>query len=250
MYIMYVDESGDPGLASQSRHFALTGLVVHESRWRDLITHLMQFRRSIKAAHGLPMRSEIHASQYLRSSPVDGMEKHIRLAILRNMLDELAKIDFISITSVVTEKDNKQADYDVFGNTWKTLFQRFENTMRYGNFPGGHSNDHGMLIVDNTDGKKLSHLVRKMSVYNMVPSINGGAARNLPLLKIIEDPHLKDSANSLLIQACDVAAFFLHQRFAPNGYVRKKYANRYYDRLGPILNRKASNTHPLGIVIL
>ena len=249
MYIMYVDESGDPGLASEGRYFALSGLVVHESRWRDLINHLIQFRRRMKAAHGLPMRSEIHASQYLRSPPVEGIAKHIRLAILRTLLDELARIDFISITSVVTFKDGRAPDYDVFGNTWKALLQRFENTMHYGNFPGAHRDDHGMLIVDNTDGKKLSRLVRKMAVYNMVPSTSG-VARNLPLLKVIEDPHLRDSADSLLIQACDVVAFFLHQRSAPNGYVRRKYADRYYDRLAPILNRKASPSDPLGIVKL
>ena len=83
MYLMYVDESGDTGLApGGSSHFALTGLVVHESRWRDLVDVLMKFRRTMRAAHNLPVRMEIHASQYLRHPPVPNMLPHVRIAIL------------------------------------------------------------------------------------------------------------------------------------------------------------------------
>ncbi len=42
------------------------------------------------------------------------MRRHIRLAILRNFLDELAKMNFISITNVVVDKTNKQYGYDMF----------------------------------------------------------------------------------------------------------------------------------------
>jgi hypothetical protein len=105
MYLMYVDESGDTGLVrSPSTHFALSSLVVHESRWRELIEILIAFRRTLRAVYGLPLRMEIHAAEFIRHAPVHGMEKHIRLAILRNFLDELAKIDFVSITNVIVEK--------------------------------------------------------------------------------------------------------------------------------------------------
>jgi len=89
---------------------------------------------------------EIHAAEFIRHPPVPGMPKHIRLAILRNLLDELAKIDFISVTSVIVDKRGKASQYDVFTNAWQTLFQRFENTMRWGNFPGHHSKDFGIII--------------------------------------------------------------------------------------------------------
>src|SRR5271166_1785855 len=102
MYIMYVDESGDTGLVkSPSTYFALSSLVVHESRWRELIESLIAFRRTLRTVYGLPLRMEIHAAEFIRHPPVPGMEKHVRLAILRNFLDELAKIDFISVTNVI-----------------------------------------------------------------------------------------------------------------------------------------------------
>ena len=89
MYIMYVDESGDTGMAnSPTRYFALSGLTVHESHWRDLLNQLVAFRRTMKTVHGLPLRTEIHASHYIRSAPVEGMAKYVRLAIMRQFLDE------------------------------------------------------------------------------------------------------------------------------------------------------------------
>lgn len=250
MYIMYVDESGDTGLGNtQTTHFVLSGIVVHESRWRDFIGALIALRKTLRSVYGLPVRGEIHSSEFINSRPFN-IEKHDRLAILRNCLDEMAKIDFISITNVVVTKAGKPQDYDVFHSAWGTLFQRFENTLLHGNFPGKHSRDHGILLTDATAGTKLLRLVRRMAVYNYIPNDQryGGGSRNIPIQRIIEDPHLKDSAETYPIQMCDVAAYFLYQRYSPNAYIRKKRATRYFDRLTPVLNTRASRFNPLGIV--
>jgi hypothetical protein len=88
-----------------------------------------------------------------------------------------------------------------------------------------------------------------MAVYNPIPSRFGWGTRNVPLLRIIEDPSPRDSATSYMIQAVDVAAYFAYQRHNPNSFIKRASAQRYFDRLGPVLNRKAS-THPLGLVML
>lgn len=252
MYLMYVDESGDTGLSnSPTTHFALSGLVVHESRWRPFIDQLITFKRTMRAVHGLPVRAEIHASEYIKSR-VFNLPRHVRFAILRNFLDEIAKCPDISITNVIVDKTTKSPNYDVFENAWQILFQRFENTLGYGNFPGGHRSDHGMVITDATNGEKLKRLVRRMAVHNYVPHTPyyGGGARNLPITRIIEDPHGKDSADTLPIQACDTVAYFLMQKFRPNSYIRRMRAQHYLNRLGPVLNTRASKANGLGLVIL
>lgn len=251
MYLTYVDESGDTGLTgSPTRYFALSALTVHESRWRDLASCLVAFRRTMRSAYGLPIRVEIHASEYLRRPPVPGIQKHVRLAILRNLLDEIGKLNYVSVTNVVVKKAGKPAGYDVFELAWQTLFQRIENTIRYGNFPGGYASDKGMMFVDNTDGKKLLQLTRRMSVHNPIPNLGGGGYRNLPLLNIIEDPHHKDSQHSYLIQVADVNAYFLHQKYAPSKYILRQGARHYLNRLGSALNSRASRTNGFGIVEL
>ena len=253
MYLMYVDESGDCGLdKSPTNYFVLSGLTVHESRWKDLLDHILNFRRNMKSVYGLPIRTEIHASEYIRSSPYPGIQKFQRLAILRNYLDELAKIDYISITNVIVNKAGKPPTFDVFEEAWKCLFQRFENTLVFGNYPGRFSNDKGMVFVDNTDGKKLKSLVRKMSVYNPIPSsgILGSASRNIPMVRVVEDPHHKNSTDSYFIQSSDLCAYFLMQKFDPNSYIRRMGGRNYFDRLGNVLNTKASKTNSLGIVTI
>jgi Protein of unknown function (DUF3800) len=156
MYIMYVDESGDTGLTgSPTTHFALSGIVVHETRWRDFVEALIAFRRTLKSVYGLPIRTEIHASELINHRPFD-VPRHVRLAILRNCLDELRKLDYISITNVIVTKLGKPSNYDVFHSAWGTLFQRFENTLLSGNFPGSFRNDFGIVITDATAGTKLA----------------------------------------------------------------------------------------------
>ena len=73
----------------------------------------------------------IRDSKLLRHSEFS-IDKHKRLAILRNYLDEIAKMNFISLTNVVVDKRGKPADYDIFSSAWRTLFQRFENTLGSG----------------------------------------------------------------------------------------------------------------------
>lgn len=252
---MYVDESGDTGRqGSPTRFFALSGLVIHESRWRQFLQTLIAFRKTLRAVHGLPIRAEIHASEFIKKhkDSVYGLERYVRLAILRNTLDELASIPDIMITNVIVDKQGKPANYDVFESAWRTLFQRFENTLMRGNFPGAHRQDHGLVITDATSGKKLSRLVRRMAVFNYIPNMGmfGGGSRNLPIVRVIEDPYGKDSAQTLPVQMVDVTAYFLMQKFAPNGFIKKQKAQNYFERLSPVLNTWASYNDKFGIVRL
>lgn len=249
---MYVDESGDTGLVnSPTKYFVLSGIVVHESEWRNFLQRIIALRKTLRSVYGLPIRSEIHASEFINGR-VGELKRHQRLAILRNTLDELAKIDRISITNVVVDKTNKPQEYDVFNSAWGTLFQRFENTLLHGNFPGGYHRGHGLVITDATAGHKLARLVRRMAVYNPIPSdpTRGTGSRNIPITRVIEDPFGKDSKDTLPVQMADVVAYFLAQRIAPNSFIRRQRAAHYFDRLKPVLNLHASRFDPLGIVRL
>ncbi|MBL4627515.1 MAG: DUF3800 domain-containing protein [Roseicyclus sp.] len=247
---MYVDESGDPGNNTlQTKFFCLSGIIVHESEWHQFIDRLVVFRQTLKSVYGIPVRSEIHSAELIRKNEF-GIEKHQRLAIMRNYLDELAKLNSISITNVVVDKQNKADDFDIFSAAWRTLFQRFENTLTHGNYPGGYRRSLGSVYTDATSGKKLTGLMRKMKAYNPIPNRWGNGYRNVPILRIIEDPSERDSRASLPIQSCDVVAYFLMQKYNPNSYIRRKSATKYFDRLDPVLNKRASTANPQGVVLL
>ena len=74
MYIMYVDESGDPGRhPNSSPHFILSGLIVSQNHWDKYLLRLKAFRKSLKAQYNLNQRTEIHASELIR---VDKMQEY------------------------------------------------------------------------------------------------------------------------------------------------------------------------------
>ena len=247
-------ESGDPGLTgSPTQHFVLSGLVMHELRWREFMDQVLAFRKRMKATYGLGVRDEIHAAEFVRSSSSIGLPRHIRFLVLRHFAVELARMNWLSVTNVVVDKTGKPLGYDVFESAWKVLFQRFENTLAYRNFPGPQNpDDLGIVICDDTNGGKLSKLMRRMGSYNPIPNQQhaGMGYRNMPIRKVIEDPNLRDSKDSYPIQAADLCAYLLFQHLKPNSFMKKKGGQNLFKQLEPILNKRASNKNSLGIVML
>ncbi len=255
MFLMYTDESGDTGLLkSPTRYYNLTGLIVHELRWKSCLDQLIEFRRKMNNTFKLKLRDEIHSTELINHpGKLAHISKGDRLTILRMYARELATMTDISIINVVIDKQGKPANYDCFTMAWKVLIQRFENTMSYRNFPGPQNPDErGMIFPDRTDDKKLVQLLRKMRHFNPVPNqpIHGSGNLNLRIKLVVEDPAFKDSATSYFTQSCDVMAYLLKQLLQPNKYMQKKGADRYFKILNPILCKVASNSDPDGIVRL
>ena len=91
-----------------------------------------------------------------------------------------------------------------------------------------------------------------MRRYNPIPNRVGlgRGFRNLSISNLVEDPYFKDSEHSYFIQAADLAAFLLYQKFSPSAYARKKSIQNYFKRLDPVLCKVASSSDPEGIVML
>lgn len=254
MYLMYVDESGDPGLiGSPTRYFILSALVVHETQWRSVLERLLHFRQRMKASFGMPQTEEFHAAQMMARTGkrLKHIPKHNRLTIIKSYVYELRQIPEISLLNVVVDKQSKSASCDVYELAWKALIQRFENALARQSFPGGlGSPNMGMIIPDDGQTAKLRKLLRKMRAYNPVPSHYSPGYRDLPLRHVIEDPVHRDSRKSYLIQSADLVSWVLHQYLDPSVYVKKRSGHKYFLQFDPICFKKASLSHPQGVVML
>ena len=252
---MYIDESGDSGiLNSPTRFFVLTGIVIHELRWNEYLSRLIEFRKRMRNSFGLLLREEIHAA-HLLNKPGDlvRIKRNNRLSIIKYFIDELASMQDMSIINVVVDKQGKPNDYDVLENAWKVLVQRFSNTISHRNFSGpANPDDRGLIIPDMSEVKKITNIIRKMRRYNPIPNQMEYCSgyRNLLVTNFVEDPYFKDSRKSYFIQAADVAAFVLYQRIYPSTYMKKKSGQNFFKRLEDVLCTVASNKDPDGIVWL
>ena len=109
-------------------------------------------------------------------------------------------------------------------------------------------NDIGIIISDNTDGKKINNLVRKMRIYNPILSNLSGQRNNEPTKNIIEDIFLRDSENSYFIQTVDVVSHLLYRKEYPKGSLKKYNLQNQFELLEPILLKAASLNDEFGIV--
>jgi hypothetical protein len=251
MYLLYVDESGDIGInGSPSRYFVLSGFVVHELKWNETLETIITFRKHLRNKYGLKLREEIHSAVFIhKPGEMRRIAKSLRLRILREAIDFQAALPDINIINIVVDKSGKAQEYDVFDTAWSTLVQRFHNTISYRNFPGPqNAQDFGLLVVDQTDEKKLRNLVRKMRKYNPIPNRGGVGYRSMPITTLVEDAVHRNSLHSYFIQLADINAFFLFQYLDACKYIRKKGARNYFVRLDPVLCKVASANNPLGVV--
>lgn len=253
MYLMYVDESGDSGHLPQSptRHYILSGLVVHELAWRTMLDDIIQMRKRFNQLYKLALKAEIHSSPFVNNPKSHAhISRSDRLAILRECMDFIGAQPSVSLLNVVVDKQGKRND--VAHLAWSRLLQRFEDTITYGNFKGQkNASETGLVIPDIGNRGLITPLLRRMRRYNPIPNntaIYGGGYRHRPIQCIIEDPYYKDSADSYFIQLADVLAYFTRQWIDPNNFILKRRANRYFNRIRPVICMFAAPRDPDGLI--
>ena len=243
---MYVDESGDPGHhVHSSPHFILSGLVIDQCDWMSFLDRLKTFRKHIKTTYGLNQRTEIHSSELIRVGNLKEYKKIAkvsRINILRDYCSEIPKIfDTAKIINVCIDIC-QHPDTDIFKLAWQRLLQRYDIYLKK------EARDLGVVIADDTDSVKLMNIMRKMRIYNPTPSHFSQSAYNAPADNIIEDAFARSSHHSYFIQSVDVVAHILYRKEYPKGSLKKYGMEKQFQKLEPILLKKASKSDPYGIV--
>lgn len=247
MHFIYIDESGDPGNNPYSKHFILSGLVVSIDDWDDCLRKLKILRKTIKKTYGLNQRTEIHSAELIRIGKIEDykkIRKSIRLEILKYYCQQIPTIFNKSKVINVCLDKTQFGEKSVFEIAWSRLIQRFDNHLKKDCKSKG-------IIADDTQSRVLMQLLRKMKVYNPIPSRyndNHQSYYNAPTDSIIEDIFSRDSTHSYFIQSVDVIAHLLYRKEYPKGSLKKYQIEKQFDYLEPILLKKANKNDPQGIV--
>lgn len=243
---MYVDESGDPGLHKfGSPYFILSGLTFPEEDWHKYLQRLKELRKSFKERYGLFVREEIHAAELIRIKKIEAyrkIRKSDRINILKEYCQQIPIVfDNAKIINVCLQKSDFDNAEKIQLTAWNRLAQRYDTYLKK------NAKDRGIIISDDTDGIKIIRLLRKMRVYNPIPSQYEGFY-NAPADNILEDLFQRSSHHSYFIQSVDVVAHLLYRQECPKGSLKKFGLERLFAELEPILLKEAARNDPMGIV--
>jgi uncharacterized protein DUF3800 len=114
---------------------------------------------------------------------------------------------------------------------------------------------HALLICDEGKEAECTRLVRRMGVFNPIPSAygvwrdSGSMTRNIPIEHIVEDPFFKPSDRSYFIQMADFCAYALLRREHPIPSKTRYGLDKAFNILAPICVTAANRRDPLGIIL-
>jgi len=237
MHLIYVDDSRDEELC------VFSALALPVDQWHEAFGQVRQFRRDLKRAYGIYVHKELHAWKFVsgRGQISDHIvTKSQRCTIFNQTLKVVTGLPGARLfNAVFPHKEDEKA--------FEWMLNRINRTLQaWGS--------HGVLVCD--EGKEITYtrLVRRMYVFNPIPSQFGTWPdtdefwKNIPLDRIVEDPFFKESSQSYFIQLVDFAAYALLRRERPIPSKTKYGLDQSFSILSPILAREARPRDPDGII--
>ncbi|MFN3664664.1 MAG: DUF3800 domain-containing protein [Sediminibacterium sp.] len=220
MYLMYVDESGDPGISEgSSEHYILTALVIYHTEWEQSLSNLKRFRRQIQELYGLDTHTEIHATELLRIKKQEAYKsipKAKRIQVLKRYAESLPEIFPNAVLLTVNHiKQFDKSDDTIPEKAWQELL------VKYQQFLSGKK-EKGMLIADEGNERRLRNMLRNLR-------------KEISLNQVIEDFSHRSSKASYFIQTVDVIAFLLYKKTYPKGSAKKYNLDLLFDRFSALV---------------
>jgi hypothetical protein len=274
--LFYIDESFD------ADKFCLSAVAIRHTEWRDCFSRVRQHRSILKQDFGIFMRKELHSRELVNgrgriSDHIIG--KHDRSRIFEGLLRVVAQLPNVMVINICLDtKGGKDVQLDA----WDRLMNRIERTMlefeerelplrrelvvqAAAGLPQAkrsqlesrlnHYRPVALIFADQGREHEITRALRKMSVYNPIPSMvgdwgGGVKTKNIPVQRVIEDPVFKKSHQSYFIQLADAVACALLKREVPATANIKHYGiDRLFEKcLAGVCFLPASKSDPLGIV--
>lgn len=210
------------------------------------LDRLKALRKQIRLMYGLKASVEIHASELIRinkNQEYKTIRKTNRINLLKYYCAQLPVIfDSAKVINICLDKKSFTDTKEIQKTAWQRLVQRYDTFLKK------EGKDKGIIISDDTDGRTVVNLIRKMRIYNPLPSQYSSQPYNRPTNNIIEDLFQRNSADSYFIQSVDVIAHLLYRKEYPKGSLKKYGVEHLFDLLEPILLKEASKSDTLGIV--
>jgi len=210
--LAYVDESGDVGRSGGSKTYALGCVMVRHDAWLETFDRLINYRRHLRARHGLPVRAELKANFLLQNNgphlSKNPLSEEARFSIYRQTMRLHSKIGLDTFGVVIDKAraDKRYPDRPYEDIAWEWLMQRLE---RRATIEG----EHVLLIHDEGDASTVRTIARKARRVGTAGTSTGVVS--VPFKRLIDDPIPRDSRQSYFLQLADLAAYAAFRRLHP-----------------------------------
>ena len=221
MYMMFVDESGDPGYPRNgkwdkwggSSHFVRVGVIIHGWKWRAWNERLIFFKRN----RGLSWDDEIRASDIRRGKGCfAGWMRERRGFFLSNLLDLIAGSIDLTLLGVVIDK--RKVDVTQRDRLVKPEVRSLELLLeRFNGFLNEQWDKAGIVVLDPTKEKSDDNLRYFQS---FLQTFSG----NLKPPRIVESAFFAKSHTSNMIQISDICTNVLYRSTTGKGDSSEKKA--------------------------
>jgi hypothetical protein len=237
MHLIYIDDSRDEALC------VFSALAIPVDQWHPTFQKIRDFRRELRRTYGIYVHEELHAWKFVsgRGRPSDRIvTKSQRAEIFKKALEMMAMLPGARLFNAVFPANQDEKAFE-------RMLNRINRTLQaWGSY--------AVLVCD--EGKEVAYtrLVRRMYVYNPIPSQygvwldTGEAYKNIPVERVVEDPFFKASNQSYFVQLVDFSAYALLRRERPIPSKTKYGLDTAFDSLAPILVREATRRNPEGII--
>jgi len=199
VHLSYVDDSGDQWT------FVLGAVIVPAAQWLPVHDQLAAFRSRLSKTTGFRMRNELKATEIVSGGGrwrALGTPMRTRFGIYKAALEELNKMApaVRTVAVVIPNRADARLTASPREVAWDLLLERLRNFSR--------DNSSACLVVsDDGAPASLRSLTRRKRRFAYAPSAFGGASLSVPFQQLVDDPVLRDSRSSYLVQWADLVAY-------------------------------------------
>ncbi len=235
-FIVYLDGSGDEELA------VFSALSIPIASWRACFNEVKQFRTDLKRRHGIFMRKELHAWEFVSGRGRYAPERigiPTRVDLYFETLGLVAGLPGARLFSACFPQDQENVAFE-------RLLNRIERTVE-------EWKGHALIISDEGKEGTYTKMARKMTIHNPIPSRygfweSGTVTKNIPLTRIVEDIVFRKSERSYFIQLADFCAYALLRSERQLASKNKWGLHKAFDVLDPILVKEIAWRDSRGIL--
>lgn len=235
MHFAYIDDSKDNRLA------CFSALLVPVDSWSECLNRLIAVRRIMKQSDGMPLRMELHATNWLggKGRLVRHLNRHDRVRLYNYFLAAITMLPGVQLINAAVPQHEEERAFE-----W--LLNRINKNME-------KADSKALIISD--EGKSYDKLYRKMRRHNFIPSSigkweTGALSKNLVLDHLVEDIVYRNSEKSLFIQAADSCAYAVLRSESPIPSKTALGLDQSMMILEPIMVKAAFAKCPKGLGII